>query len=195
MNTSCTVRLIEPVTSEERSVITLYRQNTQCFANRLNEALLNGSQTIEEDVSLLDSVTKKFECLKKITLYRATSIQDFRGMDLINGGLYINPQFMSCSNDIRVLPKFFTHSHPVLLIITCPAHTRMADMSISHNPSESEGELLLGRNNTFKIAKRLEHKASSREGLERMIQVMERDRVIGVSELLELHLTIQGPSE
>lgn len=191
----CDLIVLDTVTPEEQSAIDLYRANTNCFAHNLNESLRTGEQQFEEYVSLLDAASRKFECPKGIQLFRATSTRDFLGMDMSVGQVYRNPQFMSCTKDLEVLPNFFTHDNPVFLRIKCPALTRMANMDTSANPSESEGERLLGRHHSFRISRRIEHSKSSVEGRRVMEAIMGRDRIDDkIISLLELHLEMECPT-
>ncbi|UUW11218.1 hypothetical protein NLG42_10505 [Flavobacterium plurextorum] len=137
--------------ADQKSVYDRYKANTSAFCYILNAHLRHSDfLTHQTEIALLDQITSMYQTPEEIILYRATIEANVN--NYITGDIYSNPEFLSATTDVESVQQHFTDTdHPVYMIITCPIGMYMAPMQGNVQFGDSENEMLLSRNNNFKI--------------------------------------------
>lgn len=134
----------------EKTVFNKYKRNENRYAFKVNSGLRDNNITeYQSDIGNLDNLINKFAIDKPIKLYRAAYDGIVTGF--ITDEIYSNPDFLSTSLDPESIQSHFTEPNPVYIILECPVGTPMAPMESNEMSSGQEFEMLLARNNVFKI--------------------------------------------
>lgn len=141
------INLYSQLTEEEKIIYNSYKNDD--FSFNLNEDLRLGHETnYTEEIKVLDNIINKSEFDNGRQLFRATVERDI--IPFIKEGIYVNPEYLSTSTELRGIKSFFNESiGAVFLMIYCSKGTNYADMEANEVNTIGEHEILLGRNNEF----------------------------------------------
>ncbi|MDR6561157.1 MULTISPECIES: ADP-ribosyltransferase [unclassified Arcicella] len=137
------------LTEEEKRIYNSYKNDDLSF--KLNEQLRFGDIiNYMDEVKLLDSIIDKSEFNNDCLLFRATVERDV--IPFINEGIYVNPEYLSTSTKASGIKSFFNESiGAVFLMIYCSKGIKFTDLEANEENSKGEHEILLGRQNEFKV--------------------------------------------
>lgn len=168
----------------QKTVFDRYKGNTDGFCYKLNDSLrLGNSITFNNEIRILDEIISKNQSTKEIILHRATN--ECQVLPFIENNIYTNPEYLSTAIDLDSVQAHFTNpNNPVYIIFTCTTGTNMAPFEGNEQFSNTEGEMLLGRENLFSIVVN----RVTRDKVE-IESIMERDKAIGVTELRIIEAT------
>ena len=136
----------------EKDLHDLYKNNDDEFAYKLNDSLVfnkNSTQYLNE-INTLDKIIEEYSLKTSLILYRATSYENITTN--IKNSVYSNTSYLSTSLDLRVAQKNISDiSEYLLIIFDCQLGTKMVYMETNPLIDSSEKEVLLGRNQSFRI--------------------------------------------
>lgn len=135
----------------QKTVFDRYKGNTDGFCYKLNDSLrLGNSITFNNEIRILDEIISKNQSTKEIILHRATN--ECQVLPFIENNIYTNPEYLSTAIDLDSVQAHFTNpNNPVYIIFTCTTGTNMAPFEGNEQFSNTEGEMLLGRENFFSV--------------------------------------------
>lgn len=140
------------LTEEQKQIFDLYKSNTNSFAYKLNNFLRENKNNgqFQSEIEILDQFISLTINQDNITLHRATNhhlIAPF-----IQNNIYRNPEYLSTATDLESIQTHFTNpTEPIYLNIFCNSNIQMANLESNPMFGGYENEILLGRNNNFRI--------------------------------------------
>lgn len=135
----------------QKNVFDKYKGNTDGFCYKLNDGLrLRNAVEFNNDIETLDGIISINQSTEEITLHRATN--ECQVLPFIENDIYINPDYLSTTIDLERAQYHFTNpNNPVYITFICTVGTNMAPFEGNELFSNTESEMLLGRENFFSV--------------------------------------------
>jgi hypothetical protein len=140
------------LTEDQKAIFNLYKSNINSFAYSLNDFLRQNDNNgrFQREIEILDQIISLTSNQDRIILHRATN--DHLVSPFIQDNIYRNPEYLSTATDLESVQGHFTNPvNPVYLKFFCNPKIPMANLESNPLFGGHENEILLGRNNNFKI--------------------------------------------
>jgi len=165
------INLYDNLSDDQKAAFNLYKSNSDFegkpFCYELNRKLRDGEGLIGEwsrYSQLLDSIIN-IPCKEEILVFRACFAHDIA--KFMNGSEFIDPAFMSTTEDEREVQRHFSTSFskitPVYLEITIPKGEFIFPMEGKASFGGHEKEIFLPRNSKFSVLSDVEINKDSDE--------------------------------
>lgn len=144
--------IYDRLTEDQRAIFDLYKSNTNSFAYNLNDFLRQNDNNgqFQSEIEILDQIISLTRNPDRIILHRATN--NHLVSPFINNNIYRNPEYLSTAIDLESVHRHFTNPvEPVYLEFFCNSNIQMANLESNAMFGGYENEILLGRNNNFRI--------------------------------------------